>query len=275
MEMTAQDRATLALAVARLEHQNFAINLANRVGVPLENLMNRLPRGADALIARAVNKALEQCLDVALKGLPSQPSARPWNRTHKLLTGATGATGGFFGLPGLFVELPVSTTLILHSIAEIARSYGEDLTQPEGALACLEVLALGREHGRPEPVESAYYATRAGLAQATREAAAYLSEKGLAKGTAPALVRFLSRIAARFGIDVTEKAAAQLVPIAGALGGMALNVMFTAHFQALAQGHFAVRRLERLYGPDAVRREYSRLSAGYREPPTSAAPAPA
>jgi hypothetical protein len=263
MQMTEQDRQRLATAVAKLEHQTFAINLANKVGVPIEAMMARLPLRAHRLIGNTVNRALEQCLDVALKGLRLQPRTRPWKRAHTLVTAATGATGGFFGLPGMMIELPVTTTVMLHSIAEIARSHGEDLSRPEPALACLQVLALGRERGRAEPVESAYYATRAGLAQATREAAAYLSEKGLTKGSAPVLVQFLSRVAARFGIEVTEKAAAQLVPVAGAVGGMALNVMFTAHFQSLAEGHFEVRRLERAYGVDTVQREYQRLSQVY------------
>jgi len=34
----------------------------------------------------------------------------------------SGAVGGFFGLPGLIVELPISTTLMLRSIADIAEA---------------------------------------------------------------------------------------------------------------------------------------------------------
>ncbi len=225
----------------------------------MDALLRRLPAGAQAHVAKAVNKALEQCLRVALTGFGSRPMAAPHNRTHKLMTAATGAVGGFFGIAGLVTELPLTTTLMLHSIAEIARSEGEDLSRPEGALACLEVLAFGPDRRNADAVESAYYATRAALAQATREATAYLAEKGMMKKGAPALLQFLSKIAARFGIEVTEKAAAQLVPIAGAVGGMSLNVLFTSHFQRLAEGHFAVRRLERTYGAEAVRQEYMRL----------------
>ena len=55
---------------------------------------------------------------------------------------------------------------------------------------------------------------------------------------------------------MSEKAAAQLVPVAGAVGGLALNVLFTKYFQRLAEGHFTVRRLERKYGADLVRQQY-------------------
>ena len=54
--------------------------------------------------------------------------------------------------------------------------------------------------------------------------------------------------------------AAQAVPLIGAVGGAAVNLAFTEHFQSLAKGHFTVRRLERAYGAALVREEYERLS---------------
>ena len=257
--MEPRDYYALAEAVNNLERQSFAMTVASKAGQPIESLVRRLPAAAQTHMANAVNKALEQCLGVALAVSAKGPPPLPRNRTHKWMTAATGAAGGFFGLPGLALELPVTTTLMLHSIVEIARSHGEDMSQPQNALACLEVLAFSPERSKADPFESAYYATRAALAQATREAASYIAEKGLVKRGAPALLQFLSKIAARFGIEVSEKAAAQMVPIAGAVGGMAVNVMFTAHFQRLAEGHFAVRRLERIYGAQVVREQYERL----------------
>ena len=259
--MDPRDLRRLSAAVRNLEEQSFAISVTNKIGVPINGLMKLLPERTHASISSAVNKTLEQCLRVALSSMRGRASRTPNKRMHKLVTAATGAAGGFFGLPGLAVELPVTTTAMLRSIAEIARSHGEDLTDPRSALACLEVLALGNNAGARNTVESAFYASRAALAQVTREGASYLAEKGLTRTGAPPLLQFLSKIAARFGVEVTEKAAAQLVPLIGAAGGMALNVVFTSHFQKLAEGHFEVRQLERAYGPDAVRVEYDRLRA--------------
>ena len=78
----------------------------------------------------------------------------------------------------------------------------------------------------------------------------------MAKESAPALLSFIGRIASRFGLEVSEKVAAELVPVAGAVGGLTLNVLFSQHFQNLAEGHFIVRRLERKYGSEAIRQEY-------------------
>jgi len=260
--LSPEDFAALKHAAANLEGNNLAVALANTVGMPIEALMRFLPRNAQGAISAAVDHALQQCLRVALSlGDGGSQSKRS---PHIAITAFTGAFGGFFGLPGLVVELPVTTTVMLHSIAGIARSQGEDLSNPESALACLEVLALGPEGRTGEAVESAYYGTRASMAQVTREAAAYVAQKGLSKEGAPALVSFLSRIAGKFGLEVTEKAAAQLIPVAGAVGGLAMNVLFTRHFQRIARGHFTVRRLERKYGEALVRQEYELIRPGKR-----------
>jgi hypothetical protein len=66
-------------------------------------------------------------------------------------------------------------------------------------------------------------------------------------------------VASRFGITVSEKVAAQAVPVLGAAGGALINTIFIDHFQDIARGHFIVRRLERKYGADLVKEEYLKL----------------
>jgi hypothetical protein len=73
------------------------------------------------------------------------------------------------------------------------------------------------------------------------------------------LVRLIAKIAERFGIQVTEKAAAQAVPAIGAAGGAIINTLFIDHFQDMARGHFIVRKLERKHGKDLVKRLYAEL----------------
>jgi hypothetical protein len=78
---------------------------------------------------------------------------------------ASGAAGGTFGLAALPVELPVSTVIMLRSIADIARSEGDDLSDPEAALSCVEVFALGGRAGSADASESGYFAVRGVLAK--------------------------------------------------------------------------------------------------------------
>ncbi|RLE25016.1 MAG: EcsC family protein, partial [Acidobacteria bacterium] len=65
---------------------------------------------------------------------------------------------------------------------------------------------------------------------------------------------------------VAEKIVAQGVPVIGAVGGAAINVAFVRHFQAMARGHFVVRRLERSYGEAIIRENYGKIARGERLP---------
>lgn len=260
--MTPDDLARLQRAVDLLEHPSLAARLTNMVGKPIELIGHALPASASRVIATATSKALEAALNVALRSLQAAPHAGS-PRFHKILATASGAAGGAFGLAALPVELPVSTIIMLRSIAEIARSDGEDLSDPETALACVQVFALG---GRPESddaSESGYFAVRGMLAKSVTQAARFIAERGLIEEGGPILVRLISQVASRFGVVVTQKVAAQAVPVIGALGGAAVNYAFIEHFQDVARGHFAVRRLERAYGKDLVRTEYERLARAH------------
>ena len=179
---------------------------------------------------------------------------------YKVMAAASGVAGGAFGLAGLAVELPVSTIVMLRAIADIARSEGEDLSQPDSALACLEVFALGGQKAESAALESSYFAVRTLLAQSVGEAAKFVLSQRLVDETAPVMVKFIAQIASRFGIVVSQKAAAQALPVLGAISAAALNFAFADHFQHLAKGHFTVRRLERRYGLLLVREEYERLA---------------
>ena len=150
---------------------------------------------------------------------------------------------------------------MLRAIADIARSEGEDVATAESRLACLEVFALGGRSAADDGADTGYYAVRASLAKAVSEAARHITQKGLTDKGAPVIVRLIAQIAARFGALVSEKAAAQAVPLIGAVGGAAVNLLFMQHFQETARGHFIVRRLERVYGKDTVQRVYREIAA--------------
>jgi len=257
--MTFEDLAALRKAVQSLEHPGLAARLTIMVGKPIELIGNALPASASNAIATATSKALELALKVALRTMQRIP--HPGSPLlHKALATASGATGGAFGLAALPIELPVSTIIMLRSIADIARSEGEDLSDPESALSCMQVFALGGRTGSDDASESGYFAVRGMLAKSVTEAARFIAERGVIKEGGPVLVRFITQVASRFGVVVTQKVAAQALPVLGALGGAAVNYAFIEHFQDVARGHFTVRRLERLYGKNLVRTEYERLA---------------
>jgi hypothetical protein len=258
--MTQEDLNELRRAAQSLEHPSLAARLTMLAGKPVELIGNALPAPAAEAIASATSTALELALQAALRTMRRRPHAAS-RLLHKALATASGAAGGAFGLVTLPIELPISTIVMLRSIADIARSEGEDPSDPETALSCVQVFALGGRPGATDPSESGYFAVRGVLAKSVTQAARFIAERGVIEGGGPVLVRFITQVASRFGMVVTQKLAAQAVPVIGALGGAAVNYAFIEHFQEVARGHFTVRRLERLYGKDLVRQEYQRLVA--------------
>ena len=124
----------------------------------------------------------------------------------------------------------------------------------------MQVFALGGRAGSADASESGYFAVRSMLAKSVTEAARFIAERGVIEEGGPILVRFITQVASRFGVVVTQKVAAQTLPVIGALGGAAVNYTFIEHFQEVARGHFTVRRLEQVYGKNLVRTEYERLA---------------
>jgi len=254
------DLQSLRAAVLLLENPGFVARLANWVGMPVEQLFRRLPARAGAMVQSAVSKALHKCLDVALHNMQRGSVWSQSERAMKLTVAATGAAGGAFGIVALPVELPVTTTVMLRSIAEIARAEGEDFRDPAAGLACLEVFALGGKSRNDDGSDAGYYGIRAALAVEVNAALRFMASQQGKRAAAPPLIRVIETIAARFGVVVSDKVAAGAVPVIGAIGGATVNALFMNHFQDMAHGHFTVRRLERRYGPEAVRRAYETIA---------------
>jgi len=268
---TSQDWRDLQRAVDLLESPTLTAKMANLIGSPLEFAVKRLPDSVSRRIHGAVEAALFKSAQAALWTMDNTPGKAASTRWHKLAAATSGAVGGAFGFTTLFIELPVSTTIMMRSVADVARSEGFDLREMSTRHACLEVFALGGNSGKDDASETGYYITRGFTAEVMHHLSAELA--GRAVGGSPVMIgltpkeagkwlaKLVEKVAARFGVVVTEKFAAQAVPIVGAVAGATLNTMFTDYYQDVARGHFIVRRLERTYGYETVRAAYSMLAA--------------
>lgn len=269
--MNAEDAESLKQAHRLLENPGWVARAANLIGKPIEYGLDSLSDKTRAMIDQAVKKALHAALEVALKTMdhetPAVAAAAPKasNWWHKAAVATSGAVGGAFGFTALAVELPISTTIMIRSIADVARSEGADLNDRQMQMECLQVLALGGPSKADDDADIGYFAVRQAMTAAVQEAAAHIATQG-ASANAPALIRLIMQIAERFGIVVTEKALVQAIPVIGAVSGAAINTAFIDHFQDMAKGHFTMLRLERIYGQELVQAAYDRLSAGQHNP---------
>ena len=254
--ITEPDQIILTQAFQRLEQPSYAIRLSSALGSPITATLKLLPSGLSLRIHRAARQIVSHGLDISIAHLTQRRCAgNP--RFQRALCIATGAIGGFFGGPAMFLEMPFSTTLILRSIAEIAQQEGEDLSTMESRLACLSVFALGGCSTGDDDADIGYYGLRMALHSPVSEATKYLAGMGTKNASkSPALIHLINLISRRLGIVISNRSLSMMVPMVGAAAGALCNRMFMDHFQDMARCHFAIRRLERKYSQSSVEAFY-------------------
>ncbi|HEX7607143.1 MAG TPA: EcsC family protein, partial [Usitatibacter sp.] len=195
MKLSKAELDELRRAKEILENPGLAAKLSALAGAPIEKGMALLPARWQKGVHQATETALMKALELAVRSLGGKARLAPSNKFHKMAVATSGAIGGAFGIAALGIELPVSTGLILRSIADIAASQGESPREIDTKLACLMVFALGSPRDpSDDAAESGYFAARSALAPAVTEASRHLAQKGLAKGSGPSLVRLISLI---------------------------------------------------------------------------------
>jgi hypothetical protein len=262
--MDDQDLQTLRWATRHLEHPSLAARLTSVVGTPVEIGVKLLPRPVYVKTREIADLAISKALQTAVSSLRHRVEPDSHDKLYRMLAAVSGGVGGMFGLYGLPVEFGISTTIMLRSIAEIARYQGEDVHRTETQLACMQVFALGGQSEADDAADTGYYSIRLALAWPVTHAAHYLARHGLGADGGPLLLSLISAISSRFNVALSQKVAAQMVPLIGAAGGALINTIFMSHFQEMAHGHFVVRRLERKYGEELVQANYEAICREWR-----------
>lgn len=232
-DLSPADRAQLyEAAQALLNAGGMLVRLSDFLGSRLEHLAGGSARRAVQKVEQRLRGPIERALwhGYRLATLRLDRGERvAWSRSKKLAATASGAMAGMIGMPGLALDLPFTTAMMLRSIAEIARSYGEDPRDPRTRQACIEVFTLGTVPGEKSDVELSYWTSRAALNQAT-------------------VTMTIQQAARLLAVPLSEKLLAQAIPVAGAVAGGTLNYAFIDYYQQIARVHFAVRALERRTG---------------------------
>ncbi len=238
-------------AVARLylSANDGFMRLVNRLGESVGSAVDRLPQDWRARIDGAAETALQIAWEGAAATQPRRDArlrgTAPlrWatgERWHRYATAATGALGGLGGLPTTLADLPVTITLILRSIQQIAAEYGEDPAADDVRRQCVAVFALGGPLPEDDEQDASLLAVRLAL-------------------TGKAAVDIIRIVAPRLGIVVSEKLLAQATPLLGAAAGAAINPAFTRYYQRLAHVHFRLRAIEQRHAPEQVRACFDRI----------------
>ena len=233
-QLETDELADMVWAYRHLEHPSFAARLSNLIGSPIEQGFKLLPKSWYQRLDSAVELSIRKSLDFAIGSMELITPSSAHMNFHKAMAVGTGALGGFFGPITLLAELPVMTVLMLRSIADIAFSEGEDLAQEDAKMACMEVFALGGRSTEDDAAESGYYSIRTVISFHFSMSPAPPGANS--KVLIPASVELIRDIAARFGVVIKDKAAARMIPVAGAVSGALLNLLFMKHFQDVGRG---------------------------------------
>lgn len=255
-----EDQAALVFAIECLTTESFVVKAAGTVGSVLTRPGKVMPKWAKAWVLDFAHTAIKASMYGASATMRDGPGTPASTKTHKALTAVSGAAGGMFGLAGAAVEVPITTTLTLRAIADIARSEGFDVKDPAVRVECATVLSMGSDSPGDDEALEGYFSSRSALAhiaaRASEEiakAAAKAGFKGLSTDAAGSWVaKLIVKILERFGIPLTSKIAAGAVPVISAVSAATLNTLFTDYYQTIARGHFITRRLENKYGHEAV-----------------------
>ena len=256
--LTIADELVLLNAKSKMEDIGWAMMGLNKVGNVIENKLMLLPKKQQKWLQELSYKVLHTVVKSNLISMKQQQQkTSPRNNMYKALVASSGAIGGAFGATAFGIDLGIATKLMMRSIMDIARNEGEDLNELDTQLACLQVFALGGKSKHDNNLETSYYASRIAMGSAVKGGTQALSN--LVASSSNPILKTLAVIASRFSVQVSEKFVAQAIPILGAAGGASINLAFINHFQRMAQAHFAIRKLERVYGEEVVKEAYEGL----------------
>jgi uncharacterized protein (DUF697 family) len=237
------------IVVLYAEASGLVIKLASWVGGQAESLIHKVPDDWQSLIEEATDLALRESYRLAFASQADEQSDSMLNRAlgwasgeqwHTVATGITGAISGLGGIGTAFADIPVTTTLILRSIQQIAAGYGEDVADEEVRAHCLAVFGFGGPLTEDDEAETGLFASRIAL-------------------TGKTVAETMKAVLPRLGVVVSEKLLAQATPLIGAVTGATVNTAFSNYYQTMAHVHFRLRRLERNRDRDQVMACFERI----------------
>ena len=229
----------IAALAARYRRANGPLMaLMNRIGGGIEAQMNALPAPLRDQIGRVTEGALMAAFGLAAQGARA-PDIGPQGPMIAVM--ATGAAGGFGGLPTAIAELPVTVTVILHAIRAAATEAGFDPDDPGIRAECLQVFGAGSPLDSDDGVNAGLVSVRLAVSGST-------------------VTQVVAAVAPRLAAALGQKVIAQAVPVVGAITGAALNAAYMRYYREIARIRFALLRLGEVHGTAAVLAEFKALS---------------
>ena len=223
---------TVHAAIDRLARRylaagGIAMELMNAIGGRAEDLLEKLPAPVRGRVDRLKRGALNRAFDAA--SLSRGMLRNRGDLFNRLLSTTSGAVGGLAGIAGAALELPVTVTLLLRAIMDIAAEHGYEPDSDMARREALQVFAASGPLSGDEGADLGLLTARMTITGHTVQA-------------------LIARVAPKLSASMAQKLAAQTVPVLGAVAGATINYHFTRYYQEIARVHFGLLRLSQETG---------------------------
>lgn len=210
------------LARRYLDAGGLGMEILAAIGGSAQGLIDRLPGFVRGRLDDITLAALNRAFSAAQRSRRLVRDRGDW--FNRLASTVSGAAGGVAGLPGAMIEMPVTVTMLLRAILEIAAEHGLDPDSDDVRMEALRVFAAAGPMAEDDGTDLGLLAAKMSI-------------------TGQTVQGLIARIAPRLSAVLGQKLAAQATPIFGAMAGATINYTFARYYQEIARVHFGLLRL--------------------------------
>ncbi|MBV9521753.1 MAG: EcsC family protein [Alphaproteobacteria bacterium] len=232
-------RRLIGAAETYVSARSFLMSFLSSLGNVAERGLKKVPQEWQAELVTKTREVLDFAQRVSIARMDNEPGRQSSATLYAAVAAVSGAGSGTLGLPAVLAELPITTGLILRSIADVGRSCGERLDDPQFTATCIEVFAYGGPLEEDDDADIAFLMTRLGAVE---------------------LADFIGKVAIRYAAAMTPRILAMSVPVAGALLGAGINWTYMRFYQSMAQVLFTLLPIERVHDSAQVRSCFASLT---------------
>lgn len=140
-----------------------------------------------------------------------------------LVTSGEGAGTGFFGLPGMAIDIPTIITLSLRTIHKIGMCYGYEVKDENDQNFIYGILSAAGANTIPEKVAALTYLRSIEVAVA-KQTWKFIAEKAATEQfSKEAGILLVRNLAKQIGVNITKRKALAAIPVIGAAIGGSVN----------------------------------------------------
>lgn len=210
------------LARRYVDAGGLGMDILSAIGGGAQTVIEKLPGFVRGRLDHVTMSGLTRAVRVAGRSRRMVRDRGDW--FNRLASSVTGAAGGVAGLPGAMVELPLTITMLLRSILDIAAEHGFDPDDEDIRMEALRVFAAAGPMADDDGTDLGLLAAKMSI-------------------TGQTVQGLIARIAPRLSAVLGQKLAAQATPVFGALAGATINYTFARYYQELARVQFGLLRL--------------------------------